>query len=65
MPEITRQKSSGALVFKPTLQEQTLVDTQKALDQKVEALDSKLQEVDLILKKLRKEGISDNSKDVL
>lgn len=61
MPEITRQKSSGALVFKPTLQEQTLVDTQKALDQKVEALDSKLQEVDLILEKLRKEGIADNS----
>lgn len=54
MPEITRQKKSGALIFTPTLQEETMVETQKALDERVKNLDKKIEEVDELLAELRK-----------
>lgn len=53
MPEIHRQSKSGALIFKPTIQEQTMADTQKALDEKSKALDIKLAEVDSLIEKFK------------
>lgn len=54
MPDITRQRRSGALIFTPTPQEQMLVDTQKNLDIKSSKLDDKLKEADALIEKLKK-----------
>lgn len=54
MPDIERQRGSGALIFTPTLQEQALVDTQKELNAKSEELTAKLKEADDIIAKLKK-----------
>lgn len=53
MPEIERQHRSGALIFRPTLQEQLIVDTQKELEQKSKELDEKLDKVDGLIEKLQ------------
>lgn len=54
MPDISRQRKSGALIFTPTPQEQMLVDTQKDLDIKSSKLDDKLKEADALIEKLKK-----------
>lgn len=53
MPDIERQKSSGALIFVPTIQERAMVDTQKELNAKSDELTEKLKEADELLAILR------------
>lgn len=53
MPDVQRQRSSGALVFKPTIQEIAIVDTQKLLKEQTKEMQEKLQEVDRLIARLK------------